>query len=96
MYAQVRLVLPHAGTGLRIPAGALVVQPEGTQVATVDRSGRIHFMKVFIAADYGTELAINGLAGEEQVVLDPSDRLKEGMVVKVAAPVARGEKGAQP
>jgi RND family efflux transporter MFP subunit len=87
MYAQVKLTLPHAGEGLRIPASALVVNAQGTQVATVGEGDRVHFLKIDVSGDYGTELAIRGLTGDERIVLDPSGRLSEGTVVQTEAKI---------
>ncbi len=83
MYAAVKLSLPQTGSSVRIPASALVVSSEGTRVATVT-GDRVHFELVTITADFGTELAVDGVRGDERVVVDPSDRLSEGAAVRLA------------
>lgn len=94
MYAQARLVLPQGSYDLRVPASALIVGAQGTQVATVDPSARIHLKKVEITGDYGTELAVNGVAEDDRIVVDPGTNLSEGAKVEVNEPKKGGVPGA--
>ena len=89
MYANVKFVLPHAKSGLRIPANTLLVNADGPQVATVTAEGTVHLVKVTIGRDYGPELDIaSGLVGNEQLITNPLDSLQEDQKVdaKKAAP----------
>jgi RND family efflux transporter MFP subunit len=86
MYAQVQFTLDHASSGLRIPANALVVRSEGTQVAMVGQGQKVHYQNVTIGRDYGTEIEIaSGLVGNEQLIVNPTDDIREGTSVRAVA-----------
>jgi hypothetical protein len=79
---------------LHVAGTALVVDANGTRVATVDRDNAIHYVKVVIGRDFGREVEIlQGLTGRERLVNNPSDTLREGMKVQVMKP-AKGAPGA--
>ncbi|HVY62020.1 MAG TPA: efflux RND transporter periplasmic adaptor subunit, partial [Planctomycetota bacterium] len=89
MFARARLHVARERPALLVPAGALVVTGEGTQLALVGEGDRVHFQKVEVDVDYGTELAVGaGLEGDERVIANPGERLTEGLVVQVATPAA--------
>ena len=68
---------------LIIPAPALVANADGTQVATV-QDGKVHFVKVELGNDSGNEVEIvDGLAGDQQIIATPGERIVEGVEVKV-------------
>src|SRR5262249_31427832 len=56
MYATVRISVKVAQPSVRIPATALVIRSEGTQVVTVTSDEKARFQKVVIGRDYGNEL----------------------------------------
>lgn len=89
MYANVRFAAP-ARTTLHIPSNTLVVNAEGTRVATVAAGNKIHFVPVRIGRDYGTELEIvAGLKGDEKLITAPGDDMREGEeVTPTPAPAA--------
>jgi DNA-binding PadR family transcriptional regulator len=79
-------MLDHASSGLRIPANALVVRSEGTQVAVVGQGQKVHYQNVTIGRDYGTEIEIaSGLVGNEQLIVNPTDDIREGTSVRAVA-----------
>ena len=81
-----RFVLAHAHPPWRVPAEALVIRPDGVYVAVVRSDGSLHYQKVTLGQDYGTEVEVpTGLRGDERVVLNPTDDLAEGMAVEAAA-----------
>jgi RND family efflux transporter MFP subunit len=85
MYAEVQFALPDSGSHsvFRIPAGALVVGPAGTRVVTATTENRAHYLPVQIGRDFGTHVEVlSGLTGKEQLVLNPSDALKEDAPVR--------------
>lgn len=86
MYSQVRFVLGQAHPPWRVPAEALVIRPDGVYVAVVRSDGSLHYQKVTLGRDYGTEVEVpTGLRGDERVVLNPTDDLAEGMAVEAAS-----------
>ncbi|MBW4696127.1 MAG: efflux RND transporter periplasmic adaptor subunit [Lyngbya sp. HA4199-MV5] len=83
MYAQVQFVLNRATAPLMVPANALVTRSEGTLVAIVGADQKVHYQKVTLGRDYGTEVEIvSGLEGNEKLVVNPTDEVAEGRRVK--------------
>ena len=88
MYATVQLKLNRATAPLTVRATSLVTNAEGTRVAVVE-NGVLHWRPVTIDGDLGDRLAIStGVTPNDDVVTVPSDRLKDGLVVK-AEPVKK-------
>lgn len=83
MYAQVVFDAPPAGRRtILIPGDTLVTTSQGPQVATV-AGNRIHWVKVSVGRDLGTEIEITkGLTGTEKLVINPSDDVREGRPVQ--------------
>ena len=88
MYTQVKLNIPRPAPTLFVPGSALIVNADGTQLALV-KDGHVHFQKVVIEGDYGKSVGISaGLAEQDTVIANPSERLQEGMAV-TSAPAAQ-------
>ncbi len=86
MYAQVKFTITRSNPPVLVPGNALVIRPEGTHVATVTKDQTVHYQKVTIGRDYGTQLEIiSGLGANETVILDATDDLQEGMKVQAVA-----------
>ncbi|MGE5647267.1 MAG: efflux RND transporter periplasmic adaptor subunit [Acidobacteriota bacterium] len=82
MYAQVRLAATRAEPPLVIPADSLMVKSDGSYVVTVPETGAAHYTKVTLGRDYGPIVEVlSGLSGEERVIVNPTDDIKEGEVV---------------
>jgi RND family efflux transporter MFP subunit len=92
MYAQVDLSVPRKDPPLLIPGDTLVVRSDGPQVAVVQPDGRVHFARIQLGRDFGDHLEVlSGLEDGQQVVVNPSDAIREGAKVK---PVAAKETAA--
>jgi len=92
MYAQVDLSVPRKDPPLLIPGDTLVVRSDGPQVAVVAPDGRVHFARIQLGRDFGDRLEVlSGLEDGQQVVVNPSDAIREGAQVK---PVAAKETAA--
>jgi RND family efflux transporter MFP subunit len=91
MYAQAELAIEDSHASLRIKGDTLVVRSDGPQVAVVDAGGRVHYSRIQIGRDYGETLEVlSGLEEGQQIVVNPSDVVREGAKVK---PVSAGGKG---
>jgi len=89
MYAQVNFVLNRTTPPLIVPSNAIVVRSDGPQVAIVGADQKVHYQKVVLGRDYGTNVEIaSGLQGNEQLVVNPTDDVAEGIKVK-AVPVTQ-------
>ena len=92
MYAQVDLSVLRKDPPLLIPGDTLVVRSDGPQVAVVAPDGRVHFARIQLGRDFGDRLEVlSGLEDGQQVVVNPSDAIREGAQVK---PVAAKETAA--
>lgn len=86
MYVNVAFRLTPRGL-VEIPAAALLFRATGTQVAVVDRDGKIRFANVLIARDNGSvvELA-TGVQPGDRLVLNISSQIAAGQPVAVNEP----------
>ena len=84
--AYVQVLLPLKGAqGMVIPTNALMFRGDGLRVATVDDSGRVKLVPIKVGRNLGARIeVVDGLEGQEKLVLNPSDSLAEGDVVSVA------------
>jgi RND family efflux transporter MFP subunit len=93
MYATVKFNITRANPPLIIPDSALVINAQGTQVATVTRDNRVHYKKVELGRDYGTEVEVaSGLIGNESLIATPTVDQTEGTQVKPVAQRVRQSK----
>jgi len=86
-YAQVTLKLTGQ-TGLyTVPANALLFRAEGAAVGVVHSDGKVEIRKITITLDQGDTLQIaGGLSETDQVIVNPTDSLADGMRVNVLGP----------
>jgi multidrug efflux pump subunit AcrA (membrane-fusion protein) len=83
MFAQVTLLKVGAPPRALIPGDALIVRPNGTQVAVVRAGDRIHFQLIEVGRDFGQSTEVrSGLAGNEVVVVNATDEVREGARVQ--------------
>jgi RND family efflux transporter MFP subunit len=82
-YASVHLSLPSAVKSVTAPANTLLFRKEGLLTAVV-RNGRAHLVPITIGRDYGEKVEIlSGLQPNDEVIVDPSDSLISGTVVRI-------------
>ena len=94
MYAQVDFSNSRTNAPLLIPAEALMVRADGTQIAVVSPDSIVHLQKIVIGRDYGDRLEVmQGLQVGDRIISNPDDNAREG--VKVEA-VEAAEKPAAP
>lgn len=85
MFAQVRFTVPNSTPSLRVPAIALIVRSDGTQVARVV-DNVVQLVPVTVLRDFGTTLEVSGaLQTGEQVVVNPAESISDGMNVRATA-----------
>jgi RND family efflux transporter MFP subunit len=93
MYVEVDLHLPRKDPPLLLPSDTLSVRPEGTMVALVDSQDRVHFQRVVVGRDYGSNIEVlSGLSAGQRVIANPNDAVQEGVKVHPIA-VAAGDAG---
>jgi RND family efflux transporter MFP subunit len=86
-YALITLQVTDKGGVLTIPANALLFRSEGPAVGVVDPNGKVEIRKVIISLNLGDKLEVSqGLSETDQVIVNPPDRLGNGMTVKILPP----------
>jgi RND family efflux transporter MFP subunit len=82
-YALITLRVTDNTGILTIPSNALLFRSEGTTVGVVDADSKVEIRKVTISLNLGDKLEISqGLSETDQVILNPSDSLANGLTVK--------------
>ena len=93
MYGEVKFTLHNENAPIVVPANSFLFRTEGPEVATITDGNHIHWQKIKVGRDFGTELEVlEGLAENTEVVENPTDDLREGIEVQVK----RGGKGGAP
>jgi RND family efflux transporter MFP subunit len=83
-YTSVHLSLPSTVQSVTAPANTLLFRKEGLRTAVV-RNGHAQLVPVTIGRDYGEKVEIlSGLQPIDEVIVDPSDSLISGTVVRIA------------
>lgn len=83
-FVNVRLLLETRREALLLPAAAVQFGSSGTFVYVVEEGNKVKVRQVAVAASNGEQSLIGaGLADGEQVVLEGTDRLREGSTVEV-------------
>ena len=84
---EVHFHLDSAGNTLLIPANTLLFRKGSSAVGVVKSDGKVEIRKVKIGKDLGTRLEIvKGLSPTDQLIVNPSDSLNDGMKVHVVRP----------
>ncbi|MGA7408911.1 MAG: efflux RND transporter periplasmic adaptor subunit [Bryobacteraceae bacterium] len=91
MYAQVHFSITRTQPAVVVPGDAIVTRANGPMVAVVDSDNTVHFRLVHLGRDFGTKVEIlGGLEAGEQVVVNPTDDVREGAKVKTTMDVEPG------
>jgi RND family efflux transporter MFP subunit len=86
-YAQVTLKLTGETGFYTVPANALLFRAEGAAVGVVHPDGKVEIRKITVNLNQGDTLQISGgLSETDQVIVNPSDSLADGMMVNVLRP----------
>jgi RND family efflux transporter MFP subunit len=89
MFCRLRFVLP-SDPAILIPSNDAIIRAEGTLVAIVTDRNTLHFQKVSLGRDFGTQIEVRtGLAEGVRIVDNPSDALTEDEAVEPVLPAAR-------
>jgi len=79
MYADVDLASKRPSPPLVIPANALMMRDNGSEVAVVTSNDIVQFKKIQVDRDYGDRLDVTGgLDDGDTVVVNPGDAIREG------------------
>jgi RND family efflux transporter MFP subunit len=88
-YALITLQVADKSDNMTIPSNALLFRSEGPAVGIVGPDGKVEIREVTINRNLGNKLEISqGLSETDQVILNPSDSLANGMAAKILPPQA--------
>src|ERR1700679_830083 len=91
-YTEVHLHTVTPAPALIIPVSALILEPDGLRVATVDSQSIAHLIHVTSGRDLGASVEIlNGLSQGQRVIVNPPDSLTDGEKVRVVDPNGGGK-----
>ena len=86
-YTEVHLNVSTNVPALIVPVSALILEPDGLHVATVDSTQHAHIVRVTPGRDSGSTMEIlGGLAPGQPVIANPPDSLTDGELVRVVTP----------
>jgi len=78
IYCTAELHIPRKTASVTVPAGAIIFNRDGVQVAVVE-NGVAHLRKISISRDRGTEVeVVDGVKAGDRVILNPAVELADG------------------
>jgi RND family efflux transporter MFP subunit len=84
VYAQIRFQSRQEQASWVVQAKALLMHSNGPHVVIVTSDGTLRIQKVALGRDFGAAVEVLvGLSGGEQLVVNPSDDLRDGQAVQV-------------
>jgi len=86
-YTEIHFKLPSAHKSLRVPSNTILFRADGMQIATVDASRTIKMKNIVQGRDFGKTIEIlDGLDASDEIVVNPSDSIEDGVSVRIAPP----------
>ena len=96
-YAAVRVPQDALGKLVTLPDNTLIFREKSVQVGVVDAKGVVQLHDVKVGRDFGVQSEIlSGVTKSDKVIVNPSDSLTTGTVVRVAATPAASPSPALP
>jgi RND family efflux transporter MFP subunit len=91
-YTEIHFKLPSANETLRVPANTVLFRADGLQIATVDSSRKIKMKNITQGRDFGRTIEVlDGLEAQDNIVVNPSDSIEDGIAVRIAPPPPHDE-----
>jgi RND family efflux transporter MFP subunit len=86
-YTEIHFKLPNANKSMRVPSNTILFRADGLQVATVDASHKIKMKNINQGRDFGKTIEVlDGIDPNDNVVVNPSDSIEDGVAVRIAPP----------
>lgn len=87
LYAEVRFILKSDSMRFFVPTDALIIRTGEPQIAILDAQNKVHLKTVKIGNDMGSQVEIiGGLQDGDIIVINPTEKIREGVQVKVVKP----------
>ncbi len=91
-YATVRVPQDALGKLVTLPDNTLIFRGKSVQVGIVDAKGVVQLRDVKVGRDFGVQSEIlSGVSDSDKVIVNPSDSLTTGTIVRLAASPAPGQ-----
>jgi RND family efflux transporter MFP subunit len=91
-YATVRVPASVLGKMLLLPDNTLIFRGKDQQVGVLDPKGVVQLRDVKVGRDFGVQSEIlSGVSESDKVIVNPSDSLTTGTIVRVAPSAAPGQ-----
>src|SRR5947208_1471084 len=91
-YATVRVPQVALGELVTLPDNTLIFRGKSVQVGVVDAKGVVQLRDVKVGRDFGIQSEIlSGVTESDKVIVNPSDSLTTGTIVRVAPSAAPGQ-----
>ena len=86
-YATVRVTEVALGKLFILPDNTLIFRGKSVEVGVVDAKGVVRLREVKVGRDFGVRSEIlSGVSESDKVIVNPSDSLVTGAIVRVASP----------
>lgn len=83
MYVQVTFMGAKPRSLILVPGDTLLMRSDGAYAAVVGTGSKVEFHKLVLGRDLGTQVEVlSGLKGDESLIVNPSDAVKEGVRVR--------------
>ena len=97
VYCQVHFELPSGANVVRVPATALVLADQGSQVAILGNDGKVVLKPVQLGRDFGDSVeVVAGLSTSDRIIDSPPETLQSGDRVQLAATTPSAKEVAGP
>ena len=91
-YAQINFSDVKSDPSLVLPSNALLFRAEGLQVGVVDADGKVVLRSITIGRDFGkTVEVLTGITATDDIIVNPTDALSSGAVVRVAVDAPKSQ-----
>jgi hypothetical protein len=91
-YATVRVPQVALGKLVTLPDNTLIFRGKSVKVGIVDAKGVVQLRDVKVGRDFGIQSEIlSGVSDSDKVIVNPSDSLTTGTIVRLAASPAPGQ-----
>lgn len=85
-YVQITLDLPQNSSAWTVPSNTVIMRVDGPHIAVVDGKSQVDLRAVTLGRNLGNRVVVNGIRGDEELVVNPSDDLASGAKVNVSNP----------
>lgn len=86
LYSEVTFKMHPEKDSFIVPADAVIIRADGTQIAILDPENKAHIKPVHIGRDFGKTMEVlDGLQENDRVIINPTEKIREGIQVNVVS-----------